>query len=105
MADVRAGVERGEDPDAPDKMGWTPLHFAAQSQTPEVASILLHARATVDARDSYGKTPLAVALFNVKEGRAMSCGSYWRPGLRLMPRTTPASALSRRLPTGGPTTT
>lgn len=68
MADVRAGVERGEDPDVPDKMGWTPLHFAAQSQEPEVASILIHAGATVDARDSYGKTPLAVALFNVKDG-------------------------------------
>lgn len=51
-----------------DSAGFTALHFAAQQQQDEVARILLEAGAIVDAQDRYGKTPLGVALFNVRDG-------------------------------------
>jgi ankyrin repeat protein len=49
-------------------VGCTPLHFSAQGQQPVVARLLLEAGAPVDAQDKFGKTPLWVALFNVKGG-------------------------------------
>ena len=48
--------------------GHTALHFAAQGQHSETAQALLSAGAEVDARDRFGKTPLSVALFNVRDG-------------------------------------
>lgn len=60
-------LEAGVDPDTPDRSGWTSLHFAAQEQHAEVARLLLDAGASVDAQDVYGKSPLSVALFNVRD--------------------------------------
>ena len=44
-----------------DLAGRTALHWASKAGDPRVVSHLLHARATVDARDQAGMTPLHVA--------------------------------------------
>src|SRR5262249_50790103 len=44
--------------------GWTPLHFAAQSNSSDATALLLNAGASVDARDAHGNTPLFTAVFN-----------------------------------------
>ncbi|MBT2502387.1 ankyrin repeat domain-containing protein [Curtobacterium sp. ISL-83] len=50
--------------DAPDYLQFTPLHFAAQEFSVEVATILLDAGAQVNARNVYGNNPLFTAVFN-----------------------------------------
>ena len=52
------------DPNVVDKLGWTPLHFAAQRQAFEAVDALLVAGATVDARDNHGNSPLGKAVFS-----------------------------------------
>ena len=47
--------------------GHTALHFAAQGQHAETAQVLLSLGADVDARDRFGKTPLSMALLNVRD--------------------------------------
>ena len=47
--------------------GHTPLHFAAREQHTAIAQALLSAGAEVDARDRFGKTPLSMALFTVRD--------------------------------------
>jgi ankyrin repeat protein len=59
----------GLDPNLGDRNGFTPLHFAAQSWQPEIATALLAAGAEVDARNRYGNTPLWTAVFESR-GRA-----------------------------------
>lgn len=68
VADLTVRLDAGEDPSLADKQGWAPLHFAAQSQHAEIARVLIRSGASVEATDVYGKTPLAVALFNVRDG-------------------------------------
>ena len=66
LAAVRAAVDAGADLWAGDLAGWTPLHFAAQAQSAEVASELLAGHAVVDAVDVQGNTPLGRAVFNYR---------------------------------------
>ncbi len=40
----------------------TPLHYAAWRGRPAAIRLLLKAGASVDVRDNYGRTPLAIAL-------------------------------------------
>lgn len=68
LAEVVEALRTGADPGQPDAAGWTPLHFAAQGQHADVADALIRAGAPVDAADAHGKTALAVALFNVRDG-------------------------------------
>lgn len=51
-----------------------------------IAQMLLTAGAAVDAKDRYGKTPLSIAIFNLREGdgaviRRLLAGGA-RPGCR-----------------------
>jgi len=55
-------LQEGADPDLADRLGWTPLHFAAQQWSLDVASLLLEHGAWVDPVNSYGNTPLFVAV-------------------------------------------
>jgi ankyrin repeat protein len=47
-----------------DRLGFTPLHFAAQEHAAEVAELLLENGAEVDSSNSFGNTPLFAAVFN-----------------------------------------
>jgi len=44
----------------------TPLHFAAQGQHFQIATLLLDAGATVDVQDNNRNTPLSNAVFSSK---------------------------------------
>jgi len=61
-------IADGEDAAATDKALLTPLHMACQQGHLEVARVLLAAGAPVDARDSYGNTPLGKAVFAFQGG-------------------------------------
>lgn len=56
-------IQDGYDPNAQDKQGWTPLHFAAQEWSEAAARVLLDNGALVDPADNNGNTPLARAVF------------------------------------------
>jgi ankyrin repeat protein len=55
-------LEAGAQIDVTDAVGWTPLHFAARSESGhEVLRLLLEVQSKVDIPDSGGTTPLMVA--------------------------------------------
>ena len=54
----------GVDPNAQDNDGFTPLHFAAQEGSIEVAQVLLDHGALVDLPNKFRNTPLWTAVFN-----------------------------------------
>ncbi len=61
-------LDRGADIAARDDEGWTPLHWAAESnEKPAVAALLLARGADIEARDDDGFTPLHVAAANNPE--------------------------------------
>ena len=63
-ADVRACLRAGADPDARDKKGVTPLHWAANNGNAAAVRALLEAGADPNARDDeHGDTPLHYAVF------------------------------------------
>ena len=63
--DVRACLRAGANPEARDKTGNTPLHFAAYHGHAGAITALLEAGADLEAReDEYGYTPLHSAAFN-----------------------------------------
>jgi ankyrin repeat protein len=64
VVEARRLLAEGCNPNAQDKRGWTPLHFAAQGYAIEFAELILAAGAAVDARDGHGNTPLSTAVFN-----------------------------------------
>ena len=47
-----------------DKNGWTPLHWAAWKNSPEVAGLLIKHSADVNMKDKDGWTPLDGAAWN-----------------------------------------
>jgi ankyrin repeat protein len=61
---VVALIAAGEDCDAKDSEGFTPLHLAAQQDSLDAARHLLQSGAEVDSTNAYGNTPLFVAVFN-----------------------------------------
>ena len=63
---ILSGLADGEDPNAGDRSGMTPLHFAAQAGGVKSARVLLSHGAMVDAVNSHGNTALFVAVFNSK---------------------------------------
>src|SRR5258708_4974822 len=63
---LRTRLAGGASPTLADDNGWTPLHFSAQAQNPEIATLLLDAGAPVDAPDSHGNTALSRAVFESK---------------------------------------
>ncbi|QMU74840.1 ankyrin repeat domain-containing protein [Streptacidiphilus sp. PB12-B1b] len=80
VAESRATLERGADPDAVDKAGWTPLHFAAQAQEAQAAEVLLSAGASADVADRHGSTALWRAVFTFRGESATLRGLGVRSG-------------------------
>ena len=58
---VRALIRGGEDVNARDANGDTPLHYAAIDDHLHVARALIAAKADLDAKGQYGRTPLMEA--------------------------------------------
>lgn len=59
-------IANGLDPDLSDVNGWTPLHFAAQAQSVEVARLLVEVGVRLEPQDKFGNTPLWRAVMNSK---------------------------------------
>ena len=60
---VKTALEKGANPNAKDKHGWTPLHWAALGSNVKIVRVLLKHGADPNAKDKYGWTPLhSVAL-------------------------------------------
>ncbi|XP_058808503.1 ankyrin-2-like [Phymastichus coffea] len=57
-------VNMRTDPFSPESSGWIPLHFAFSYKSEAVIRVLLEYGADLDAEDSYGTTPLHIALQN-----------------------------------------
>lgn len=49
-----------------DKVGWYPLHYAAQSCQIEIAQLLIENEANIEAKDNYGNTALWRAVFSAQ---------------------------------------
>ncbi len=61
-------LKNGEDINAQDNGGWSPLHFAAQEGDFEIAEILINSGANINLKDINGNTPLWVATMNSYHG-------------------------------------
>lgn len=70
-AEVMRLVAEGETPDSSDRQGFTPLHLASQDHALDAAAALLDLGAMVDPTNSFGNTPLFVAVFNSRGRREM----------------------------------
>ena len=75
--DVRACLRAGADPEARDKDGSTPLHWAASEGHAGAITALLEAGADPDARNESGGTPLLWAAF---EGHAGAIATLLEAG-------------------------
>ena len=69
---VKAPLDAGAKPDARDKNGWTPLHWAAHEGHASVVEALLAAGAKPDARNGEGKTP-----FDMLPSELEGTDVYW----------------------------
>ncbi len=63
LGKVQAYLEAGWDVNEKDENGWTALHFAAQNNSVPIGRLLIEAGADIEAKDSYGNTPLFRATF------------------------------------------
>jgi ankyrin repeat protein len=68
--EVKRLLEEGDDPNAVDVDGETPLHAAARWGRAEVVEVLLAHAADPEAKGLYGMTPLQVAVVEAQAGAA-----------------------------------
>lgn len=64
---VLALLEAGADPNLPGRLGWTPLHHAATSDSSAIIKLLLEKGANLEAYTAIGETPLEKAIAGRKE--------------------------------------
>ena len=64
LQNVKKLINAGEDVNAANAEGDTPLHYAASNGHKDILKILLQAGAAVNATDNYGETPLHDAASN-----------------------------------------
>lgn len=65
LAEIRAHLAEGRDPNKPTKSGWNALVVASESGDLAPIDLLLKAGANIDARDNRGRTPLMHDLSNI----------------------------------------
>jgi ankyrin repeat protein len=68
VAEVEERLADGDDPNLGDRLGFTSLHLAAQEGSMVAARELLDHGAVVDRVNTFGNTPLFVAVFNSRVG-------------------------------------
>lgn len=61
LANTNKLITAGADVDAKDVGDWTPLHFAARTDSPEVVQLLLDSGADVNAINGRGETSITIA--------------------------------------------
>ncbi|GAA4360905.1 ankyrin repeat domain-containing protein [Kangiella marina] len=61
-------IASGENINAQDRNGWSPLHFAAQEGDHKVAKLLIENGADISLVDVNGNTPIWVATMNSYHG-------------------------------------
>ncbi|KAG1351982.1 hypothetical protein G6F61_014677 [Rhizopus arrhizus] len=89
-------LANGADSRATDSDGNTPLHHAARSSDPGVAALLRDAAAEVDALNSDGWSPLAVACQVAGRGHPGAAGCRRHRGRRSGRRAAAAKAQGTR---------
>lgn len=57
-------LKRGSSTIIQDRLGWSPLHYAAQNNDLEGAKLLIEYGANPECKDAYGNTPLWRAVFS-----------------------------------------
>jgi ankyrin repeat protein len=57
-------LEHGYEPNFVDKLGWAPLHYAAQNYLIDFGRLLIFHGADLEAKDNHGNTPLWRATFS-----------------------------------------
>ncbi|WP_100484617.1 ankyrin repeat domain-containing protein [Mycobacteroides abscessus] len=63
---VYALIAGGADVNAREEQNWTPLHFAAREDSPEVVKLLLDSGADINAINGRGQTPIMLAVASTK---------------------------------------
>lgn len=64
FAEVKEKLSRGENPNERNEAGSCLLHVAASMGDVKIMEILIHWGASIDAKDSEGRTPMAIASLN-----------------------------------------
>ncbi|MGH3724206.1 MAG: ankyrin repeat domain-containing protein [Mycobacterium sp.] len=64
VANVERLIASGADVNATEEQDWTPLHFAAREDSPEVVRLLLNSGANVNVVNGRGQTPISIAVGN-----------------------------------------
>ena len=75
--ELRECLAEGDDPNALDALGRTPLHIACGEEWPEIRDMLFESGADPEIRDAEGKTPAGCAP--VRPSRAESLAAEPRP--------------------------
>lgn len=63
LEDVKRHIKNGEEVNAKDVSGWTPLHWAASRNNVKIAKALIDSGADLKGRTGQGWTPLHAAIF------------------------------------------
>ncbi|SKU70910.1 Uroporphyrinogen-III decarboxylase [Mycobacteroides abscessus subsp. massiliense] len=66
LANCERLIASGADVNAREGENWTPLHFAARTDSPEVVRLLLDSGADIDAINGRGETPITIAAGSLK---------------------------------------
>ncbi|RIS72923.1 ankyrin repeat domain-containing protein [Mycobacteroides abscessus] len=66
LANCERLIANGADVNAREAENWTPLHFAARTDSPEVVRLLLDSGADINAINGRGETPITLAVASIK---------------------------------------